>query len=140
VPADARTEPVTAQEFIANYAPVATGTRPKPASNFWQKWYGVAMLLIGMAFGLFVLGWWVWPVEWINADLVHLRHLEQQQVVILAGDLLAYDLDSERVQELFDGWPDAWQEACYLATITHDQSAQVRLVTLAYVLHDEGCK
>ena len=28
---------------------------------------GIVGLVLGMILGLFVLGWWVWPVEWTEA-------------------------------------------------------------------------
>ncbi len=35
---------------------------------------GIAGLVIGAIFGLVVLGWWIWPVQWVNATPEHLSY------------------------------------------------------------------
>lgn len=133
---DAKPEPVT-HDFIAAYA--SPQKRQLPAVSGWQSFYPMILFVVGIAFGLVVLGWWVWPVKWVNAGFQHLRTTEQAQVVELAADLLSYDLKDERITEMFEHWPDAWRTACSLAGQEPDRDKQIRLVTLAYILNKDGC-
>lgn len=43
-------------------------------------------LVIGMIFGLVVLGWWVWPLEWINAAPVNMSTDYQRQYLCMLID------------------------------------------------------
>jgi hypothetical protein len=47
---------------------------------------GGAGLLIGMIFGLVVLGWWLWPLEWINGAPVNLSADYQRQYLCMLID------------------------------------------------------
>lgn len=125
-------------DFIASYAYPQRKPLTLPEIR-WERWYPVAIFVTGILFGLVVLGWWLWPVRWTNAGYQHLRLLEQQQVVEVAADLFSYDLNTSRVAEVFADWPDAWQEACHLARMKQNEGERIRLLTLAYLLNEDGC-
>jgi len=45
-------------------------------------------LILGILFGLIVLGWWLWPVQWVDAGLEDLRF--EHQVEYLSASIGAY--------------------------------------------------
>jgi hypothetical protein len=63
--------------------------------NNFQQWLkkplivAVASFLGGLAIGLFILGWWLWPVEWYDAAPYHLRKDLQEQYLCMAVDSYA---------------------------------------------------
>lgn len=59
---------------------------------------------LGLVLGLFVLGWWLWPVTWTNTDLSDLRAAHKENYLQLIADSYALTGNSElaraRLQEL----------------------------------------
>ncbi|MBM4429294.1 MAG: hypothetical protein FJ026_02975 [Chloroflexi bacterium] len=60
--------------------------------------------VLGLVLGLFVLGWWLWPVKWTNADLSDLRASHKENHMQLIADSYALTGNSElaraRLQQL----------------------------------------
>ena len=45
---------------------------------------GVIGLVIGLIIGLPILGWWLWPVEWVDADPTYLTDAYKQEYLKMA--------------------------------------------------------
>jgi hypothetical protein len=56
---------------------------------------GLAFIL-GLIIGLPVLGWWLWPVKWVNASFSDLRAADQQEYVRLVASDYALKPDSDK--------------------------------------------
>ena len=94
---------------------------------------------VGAVFGLTVLGWLVWPVQWTDAPLSILTPPHQAIVVELTADLAAYDSLSPRVAAAAYQWPGMADVACQLAAAETDPAQAARLVSLAYRVNGNGC-
>ncbi len=46
----------------------------------------VFAFLLGVVVGLLVLGWWLWPVNWINADPADLRQIHKEEYLQMIAD------------------------------------------------------
>lgn len=54
---------------------------------------GVAGFVVGIFLGLVVLGWWLWPVKWIDAGPEHLRMEFKEVYLRMAIDSYAHNPD-----------------------------------------------
>lgn len=99
----------------------------------------VVGFVAGVAIGWILLGHILFPVEIkdVNFDLLAGGH--QYAVVYAAADLMAYDPNSPKVLRLSNQWPELDDIACELLAVEADQSAQMRLQSLAYRLNGVGC-
>jgi hypothetical protein len=54
--------------------------------------------IVGLIIGLVVLGWWLWPVKWTDADPVDLRESQKRNYVAMVADSynLTHDLSLAR--------------------------------------------
>jgi hypothetical protein len=70
----------------------------------------VVGFIIGLIIGLPILGWWAFPVKWIDASPANLREDLKQEYVVMMIDSYAYDQDSHlalmRWKELGPGASD----------------------------------
>jgi len=57
---------------------------------------------VGLVIGLVVLGWWLWPVHWINAAPQHLRQDYKQDYLIMAIEAYAQTHDAAAAQRRFE--------------------------------------
>jgi hypothetical protein len=60
---------------------------------------GLAAFVLGLLIGLPVLGWYVFPVEWTDSDLAHLRMDLKQEYVRLVAAAYAVDLDAQKAAD-----------------------------------------
>ncbi len=100
---------------------------------------GVVAFLVGWAVGLFIFGWWLWPVQYEGAGPQDLREADQQIYLQGMADLYAFDGNQARVQDALGGWEDADVAICTLAVEETDPAQSSRYVALAAVLNGEGC-
>jgi len=49
--------------------------------------------VIGLLVGWWAIGWWLWPVEWTDAGLADLTHLDKKLVILLVSERYAADHD-----------------------------------------------
>jgi len=63
---------------------------------------GVVAFVIGVIFGLAVLGWWLWPVQWTDAAPADLVYEEQVDYLRMTIEAFGYTGDSERAKERYD--------------------------------------
>ncbi|MCS7286817.1 MAG: hypothetical protein RMK30_06510 [Anaerolineae bacterium] len=61
--------------------------------------------LAGFLLGWLVIGWWLWPVQWINTDPWDLRPEFKKQYILMAADSYALSSNPELLRERFRGWP-----------------------------------
>ena len=61
---------------------------------------GVAFV-IGLIIGLVVLGWWLWPVRWINASPANLHPDFQRQYLTMAIEAYSINPDAKAAKERF---------------------------------------
>jgi hypothetical protein len=71
----------------------------------------VAGLVIGTIFGLFVLGWYVWPVEWIDASPAALSAEWQDEFLRMSIELYSLNGDVTAAQNRYGALGDAGPEA-----------------------------
>ena len=60
---------------------------------------GAVGLVVGVLFGLVVLGWWIFPVNWVNASPQNLRPDSQQEYLKMAIQSFAVDTNIQAAQQ-----------------------------------------
>ncbi len=91
----------------------------------------------GALFGLVVLGWWLWPVQWVDGGFEHLTADRQAAIVEAAADLNSYG-NNANVARIMHGW-DSKAVACEQAIQTGDMAQRARLVSLVVKINGVGC-
>jgi hypothetical protein len=61
----------------------------------------VVGFIIGVIFGLVVLGWWLWPVKWTNASPEHLSLEWQEEYARMAIEAFGLNNDVQKAQDRF---------------------------------------
>lgn len=84
----------------------------------------------GAIFGLVILGWWLWPVQWIDASMGQVRAADQALYVQLAADMFAIDHNEERARRAMY-WDAQGAATCGLLAETGDPARAARLDYLA---------
>ena len=76
----------------------------------------IIAFIAGLFIGLVVLGWWLWPVQYVGAGIGDLTEADRNLVLETAAELHAVggDVYADKVQRLLGGWNGA-TEACRLA-------------------------
>ena len=67
---------------------------------------GGAAFVVGLIIGLVVLGWWLWPVKWINAAPQHLSPEYQREYLQMAIEAYAFTGDAQAAKARFDALGD----------------------------------
>jgi hypothetical protein len=62
---------------------------------------GIAGLVVGIVFGLVVLGWGIWPVRWTNATPEHLGQAWKTEVMRMSIQAYGQDGDATKAQERY---------------------------------------
>jgi hypothetical protein len=75
----------------------------------------------GLAIGLVVLGWLIWPVQWVDAAPTDLRYEYQQIYVDLVVDSFMADQDLELARYRLHPWEEA--EALQLLNEALDEAS-----------------
>lgn len=63
-----------------------------------------AGLVVGLLLGWLVIGWWLWPVKWVDADPWDLRAQHKQAYVAMVADSLATNGDADLAQQRLRNW------------------------------------
>lgn len=95
-------------------------------------------VVVGIAIGLF-FGWVVWPVEWTDAGPQHLSETDQARYIRLVADVFSHENNVAKVQEAFQGWPNADRAICELANASDNPQEQARLEAVAAIVNGQGC-
>ena len=74
---------------------------------------GAVGLVVGVLFGLIVLGWWLFPVKWVNASFQNLRPDLQEKYLKIAVQSFACNHDLAAAQQ---NWKDLGTGATQLLT------------------------
>lgn len=110
----------------------------------WQsisrKWIAISCLIIGAVFGLTVLGWYVWPVEWQGGTYQHLTIEDKALLVEVATDLNVYDASNPALLELQRRWPELDSLACFVASGDVTEDEKIKLYYLAKQINQKGCE
>ena len=94
-----QTQP-TAKQQTAMYVGIG-----KQMASSYPWWAMLIAFLVGMAVGLIVLGWWLWPVQWTNAKPSSLSAQYQQAYLNNSANSYAVGMPiSEVSAQLGEGW------------------------------------
>jgi hypothetical protein len=70
------------------------------------KRIGLALVFVaGFLLGWLVVGWWLWPVRWVNTDPWDLRPEFKKHYILMAAESYALNSNPELLKERFKGWP-----------------------------------
>ena len=64
-------------------------------------WVGLIWFIIGLTVGLVVLGWWLWPVNWVGGNFSNLQPIDQQEYLRAVIESYSFNSDSELAQKRF---------------------------------------
>jgi hypothetical protein len=67
---------------------------------------GIGAGVIGLIIGLFILGWWLWPVQWYDASAANLRADLQEDYLRMAIDSYSITKDPVAAQRRWDDLGD----------------------------------
>ena len=71
-----------------------------------SKHIGLALAFVAsFLLGWVVMGWWVWPVKWVNTDPWDLRPEFKKHYILMAAESYAINSNPEILKERFKGWP-----------------------------------
>jgi hypothetical protein len=109
--------------------------------DFVRNKPGLSLLItfiIGLAIGLVVLGWGVFPVTWENASPGALSQQYQDYYVRAVADAYSFDHNTQKVQEALGGWSGVEATCGYAGRATDPAEAQ-RLNAAAAAVNGTGC-
>lgn len=94
--------------------------------------------VIGLIVGLFVLGWWLVPVEYEGTNPEGLYAEYQEVFLRTVAELYSFDNNQDKVRTALAGWGgDA--VACELAANSTDPGEQQRYIAVATIINGQGC-
>ena len=64
----------------------------------------VLAFVAGLVLGWVVIGWWLWPMRWTNAEPWHLRSEHQRAYVALVAERYGRTGEAPRAREALDDW------------------------------------
>lgn len=82
-----------------------------------------AGLIVGLLLGWLVIGWWLWPVKWVDADPWDLRAEHKQAYVAMVADSLATNGDSGLAEQRLRHW-DKKELSTILQQLIEDRRAR----------------
>jgi hypothetical protein len=86
--------------------------------------------VVGTLFGLIVLGWWLWPVKWINATSMELSHEQKVEYMRMSIEAYGYNGNATEAQTRFNSLGDEKDKA--LKEIVQSPSGLSQDLILAY--------
>ena len=102
----------------------------KPSQTNRSVLFGVGGLAIGLVIGLVVLGWWLFPVEWVDFSPEQMGPADQEDYLRMAIDSLSVNYDTtaavSRYQDLGEDGP------AILATIQGNPAPQSQAAVQAF--------
>jgi hypothetical protein len=98
----------------------------------------IVAFLIGAVFGLIVLGWVIWPVQYTGAGFQDVAPAEQETFVRTVADLFSFDGDLDKVERALSGWGGE-VVACRMAASSADAADAARLRAIANVITKAEC-
>ena len=64
----------------------------------------VVGLVVGLIIGLPILGWWVFPVQWYDADPFDLRQSYQEAYISMLADSYTLNTNVALARQRVEGW------------------------------------
>lgn len=92
------------------------------------KYAALAAFLAGLLIGWFVIGYWLWPVQWVDADLVDLRADVQERTMYQVIESYAFNGNDEAA---LASW-SAFGEDAVTVYAAVKQSGKIPAENLAY--------
>ncbi|MCI0726410.1 MAG: hypothetical protein L0332_06765 [Chloroflexi bacterium] len=118
-------------------------TRSWPWLRRWLRptVYFSAGLAVGLVIGLVVLGWWLWPVEWVGGGPQDMAVGNQELYVRIVADLYAYQLSETTARQALDwnGWRGDVVACRMAATPSTNPADRLRLIAVAAAVNGVGC-
>lgn len=111
--------------------------KPESAAAGSGRIAGTAVVfLIGLVIGWLVLGWWLWPVQWMNALPWHLQSPYRNRYVRLVATSLWHTGDTRHAREALEGWDheDLGRRLASLQQQASNEDEREQLETLALLL------
>ncbi len=107
--------------------------------EFIQKPIGIAVsgFVVGLFFGLVVLGWWLWPVRWYDAGLPDLHEDLRVQVMEQAVNAFAETADEDAAIQVYLGF-GAKAADTYLLMRENDEIIAENLMKFDRLLESTG--
>jgi len=108
--------------------------------DFIRKYLlAIVAFVVGWAIGLFIFGWWLFPVQWTDAPPSGLASQYQNQYIETTAIAFAQTNDPQVVRNAFNGWSDAYTAICTAAAGLTDQ-AQVNVYNqMAIIMGGQDC-
>jgi len=96
----------------------------------------VVGLIVGLIIGLPILGWWVFPVQWYDADPFDLRQSSQEAYISMLADSYTLNTNVALARQRVEGWDpkDLGQVIGQLQATASDGAQVQRLDNLAAAL------
>jgi len=68
--------------------------------------------IVGLIIGLPILGWWLWPVRWVDTDPYDLKQRYKEAYIAMLADSYAFNRDAQLAKERAAGWDK--EELCQI--------------------------
>ncbi len=78
--------------------------------------------VVGLIVGLPILGWWLWPVRWVDTDPYDLRWSHKEAYITMLADSYALNRDTDWAKERVAGWDK--EELCQLITELESEASE----------------
>ncbi len=98
----------------------------------------IIAFVLGTLFGLVVLGWYVFPLQWTGGGPQDMAQAEKEFYIQAISELYSRDLDVAKVQTALGGW-NSDELACQMAATTVDPAEAKRLEAVAGIINGQGC-
>ena len=85
----------------------------------------IGFFLVGLLIGWLVVGWWLWPVQYYDADPVDLREQHRTAYLTMVADSYSVTGDLDTARKRLEGWPKD-ELAASLSDLTTEYMQQGR--------------
>jgi len=100
-----------------------------------QPWLLAALVgVVAFLAGWMLMGWLIWPVEWVDADVAYLRRDLQEDYVKLVAAQYAADTNTEAAVRRIAGLGPKWREILDGVAATAQGPDQARVMQLKQVV------
>jgi hypothetical protein len=81
-------------------------------------------IVIGLVIGWFAIGWWLWPVSWVDTYPWDMRQPYKDAYVTMVADSLANNGDADLAADRLQGWPQPELSDILQRLIAENQAEQ----------------
>ncbi len=97
--------------------------------------YTLYVFAVGLLIGLLVLGWGLWPVQWVDATPAQLAEYDRNILLMTTSELFAFDNNTGKVQQALSYWHGEGY-ACELIPKV-DFESQLRLMAMVFAMGEK---